>query len=71
MMACQVTVIPAEGVIFKRVLEATHPISPEGLSLQAYGKCDAAQMKRANCTSSSPKKVSPPRLLWRQRALLA
>jgi hypothetical protein len=47
-MVCQVaTVIPAEGVILKRVLEATHPISPEGLSLQTYGKFDAAQMKTA------------------------
>jgi len=41
------TVIPAEGVILKRVLEARHLISPEGLSPQAYVKFDAAQIKTA------------------------
>jgi hypothetical protein len=41
------TVIPVEGVILERVLAAMHLISPEGLSLQAYGKFDAAQMKTA------------------------
>jgi len=39
------TVVPAEGVILERVLEATHSISPEGLSRQAYAKFDTAQMK--------------------------
>ena len=40
-------VIPAEGAILERVLETAHSISPEGLSRQAYGKFDAAQMKTA------------------------
>lgn len=40
-------VVPAEGVILERVLDATHSISPEGLSREAYAKCDAAQMKTA------------------------
>jgi hypothetical protein len=41
------TVVPAEGVILQRVLEAAHPISPEGLSREAYAKFGAALMKTA------------------------
>lgn len=41
------TVVPAEGVVLERVLEAEHAISPEGLSREAYAKFDAAQMKTA------------------------
>jgi hypothetical protein len=41
------TVVPAEGVILERVLDATHSISLEGLSREAYSKFDAAQMKTA------------------------
>ena len=41
------TVVPAEGVILKRVLDAAHAVSPEGLSREAYAKFDAAQMKTA------------------------
>ena len=41
------TVIPAEGVILERILEATYPIWHESLSREAYGKFDAAQMKTA------------------------
>ncbi len=41
------TVVPAEGVILKRVLDAAHAISPDGLSRHAYAKFDAAQMKTA------------------------
>jgi hypothetical protein len=41
------SVVPAEGVILKRVLDAAHAISPEGLSREAYAKFDAAQMKTA------------------------
>lgn len=41
------TVVPAEGVILKRVLEAAAGIAPEGLSREAYAKFDAAQMKTA------------------------
>jgi hypothetical protein len=45
---CRVaTVVPAEGVILKRVLEAAPHISPEGLSHEAYAKFDAAQTKTA------------------------
>jgi GNAT superfamily N-acetyltransferase len=40
-------VVPAEGVILERVLEAEHALSPEGLSREAYAKFDAAQMKTA------------------------
>jgi GNAT superfamily N-acetyltransferase len=40
-------VVPAEGVILKRVLEAAPHISPEGLSHEAYVKFDAAQTKTA------------------------
>jgi hypothetical protein len=39
------TVVPAEGVVLKRVLEAAHAIASEGLSREAYRKFDAAQMK--------------------------
>ena len=41
------TVVPAEGLILERILEATYPIWHEGLNRQAYAKCDAAQMKTA------------------------
>jgi hypothetical protein len=41
------TVVPAEGIILKRVLDAAHAISPEGLSRDAYARFDAAQMKTA------------------------
>jgi hypothetical protein len=41
------TVVPAEGAILKRVLDAAHATSPEGLSREAYEKLDAAQMKTA------------------------
>jgi GNAT superfamily N-acetyltransferase len=41
------TVVPAEGVILERVLDATPPVWNGGLSRQAYGKLDAAQMKTA------------------------
>jgi hypothetical protein len=41
------TVVPAEGVILERVLDATHPIFPEDLSREAYAKFDAAQKKTA------------------------
>ena len=47
-MICEVaTVIPAEGLILERILEATHPIWHQGLSRQAYATFDAAQMKTA------------------------
>jgi GNAT superfamily N-acetyltransferase len=39
------TVIPAEGVILERLLQTTHPVSPEGLNRDSYGKFVAAQMK--------------------------
>jgi len=41
------TVVPAEGVILKRVLDAADATSREGLSREAYVKLDAAQMKTA------------------------
>jgi hypothetical protein len=41
------TVVPAEGVILKRVLEAAPDISLEGLSHEAYAKFDTAQTKTA------------------------
>ena len=41
------TVVPAEGVILERVLDATYPVWNGGLGRQAYGKLDAAQMKTA------------------------
>src|SRR4029079_6322170 len=41
------TVVPAEGVILERVLDATHPISHGGLERHGYGKFDAAQKRTA------------------------
>ena len=41
------TVVPAEGVILKRVLEAAPDLSLDGLSREAYAKFDAAQTKTA------------------------
>ena len=41
------TVVPDEGVILKRVLEASPAIALGGLSREAYAKFDAAQMKTA------------------------
>jgi GNAT superfamily N-acetyltransferase len=41
------TVVRAEGVVRERVLDATYPVWNGGLSRQAYGKLDAAQMKTA------------------------
>jgi hypothetical protein len=41
------TVVPAEGVILDRVLEAEHALSPKRLSREAYAKFDAAQMNTA------------------------
>ena len=40
-------VVPAEGVILERVLDATYQLWNGGLSRQAYGTLDAAQMKTA------------------------
>jgi hypothetical protein len=40
-------VVPAEGVILERVLDATYPLWNGGLSRQGYGTLDAAQMKTA------------------------
>jgi hypothetical protein len=40
-------VVPAEGAILERVLEASHSIVSEGLSRHAYGRFDAAQMRTA------------------------
>ena len=39
--------IPVQGVLLEQVLDATYPISHDGLDRQAYGKFDAAQMKTA------------------------
>jgi hypothetical protein len=39
------TVIPAEGTIFDRVLDATYRTSYAGLTAQAYGRFHAAQVK--------------------------
>jgi hypothetical protein len=41
------TVVPAEGVILERVLDATHATLPQGLSREAYARFDAAQKKTA------------------------
>jgi hypothetical protein len=41
------TVVPAEGVILERVLDATHATLPQDLSREAYAKFDAAQKKTA------------------------
>jgi hypothetical protein len=38
------TVVPAEGVILERVLDATYTVSNGGLSRHPYGTLDAAQM---------------------------
>ena len=40
-------VIPADGAILERVLDAAHSISSEGLSRHAYGQFDAARMRTA------------------------
>ena len=40
-------VVPVQGIILDRVLDATHPNSHDGLDRQAYGRFDAAQMKTA------------------------
>src|SRR5581483_4082971 len=39
------TVVPAEGVILDRVLDATYPFSNGGLTRHAYGTLDAAQKR--------------------------
>jgi GNAT superfamily N-acetyltransferase len=39
------TVVPAEGVILERVLDATHRLPNGGLSRHAYGTLDAAQKR--------------------------
>lgn len=41
------TVIPAEGLILERILDATWPACHEGLNRHAYSRFDAAQMKTA------------------------
>ena len=41
------TVVPAEGLILERVLDATHTIVSENLSREAYAKFDAALTKTA------------------------
>jgi hypothetical protein len=41
------TVIPAEGAILQRVLDAAHSIPSDGLSPHAFAQFDAAQMKTA------------------------
>ncbi len=40
-------VIPAQGAILERILEASHSILSEGLSRHAYGRFDAAQRRTA------------------------
>jgi len=40
-------VVPAEGVILERVLDATYPLSNGGLSRRAYATLDAAQNQTA------------------------
>jgi GNAT superfamily N-acetyltransferase len=40
-------VVPVQGAILESVLDATCPISPDGLGRHAYGRFDAAQMKTA------------------------
>ena len=40
-------VIPAEGPVLERVLDAAHAFSPRGLSRHAFAQFDAAQMKTA------------------------
>jgi GNAT superfamily N-acetyltransferase len=39
------TLVPAEGAVLERVLDATYPLSNGGLSRQAYGRLDAAQTR--------------------------
>lgn len=39
------TVVPAEGAILERILDATYAVLHQGLSRQAFAKCDAAQRK--------------------------
>ena len=39
------TVVPAEGAILERVLDATYPFSNGGLTRHAYGRLDAAQTR--------------------------
>ena len=41
------TVVPAEGVILERVLDATHSRWHDGLNREAYGRFNAAQVKTA------------------------
>jgi hypothetical protein len=41
------TVVPAEGIVLERVLDAAHGGSPEGLSREAYARFDAAQTRTA------------------------
>src|SRR4029453_14706973 len=41
------TVVPAEGVILERVLDATHLVWHDRLNREAYGRFDAFQMKTA------------------------
>lgn len=41
------TVVPAVGSTLERALEAAHSVAPEGLSLEAYARLDAAQAKTA------------------------
>src|SRR4051794_17307933 len=42
-----VLVIPAEGPVLERVLDAAHALSRQGLSRHAFAQFDAAQMKTA------------------------
>ena len=42
-----ITVVPADGAVLERILEATHAIWHEGLSRQAYRRYHAAQMRTA------------------------
>jgi GNAT superfamily N-acetyltransferase len=41
------SVVPVQGAVLDRVLDATHPISRDGLDRYAYGRLDAARMKTA------------------------
>ena len=41
------TVVPAEGAILERILETTYPVWHQGLSRQAFARCDAAIGKTA------------------------
>jgi GNAT superfamily N-acetyltransferase len=40
-------VVPVQGALLERVLDATHPIWQDGLDRRAYGRCCAAQMQTA------------------------